>query len=216
MRQLTAAGVAAIAWLAVAPATAQDDALDRVRQGNQRYSTAQPQRPHQSPARREAVAAAQAPFAAVVGCADSRVPPELVLDAGLGDLFVVRTAGNVVDDVGLGSLEFAVAVLKTPLIVVLGHERCGAVQATLDGTAASGHLPAVLDAIRPNIAAAAAGGGDRLAVAVHDNVEAVVRRLRDAEPVLAPRVREGSLRIVGAVYDLDSGAIAIVDPPAGR
>lgn len=215
MRQMIAA-CAVSALLASAPATAADDALTRVRQGNQRYSTAQPERPHQTTERRQAVATAQTPFAAVVGCADSRVPPELVLDAGIGDLFVVRTAGNVVDDVGLGSLEFSVAVLKTPLIVVLGHERCGAVQATLDGTAAAGHLPAVLDAIRPNIAAAAAADGDRLAVAVHDNVAAVVRRLREAEPVLAPRVRDGSLRIVGAVYDLDSGAIAIVDPPAGR
>ncbi|MBX3027367.1 carbonic anhydrase [bacterium] len=216
MTLIAAALVASLTLAPAAPAAADGDPLTRLLAGNQRYGAAQPLHPNQSPERRRAVAAAQAPFAAVVGCADSRVPPELVLDAGLGDLFVVRTAGNVVDEIGLGSIEFAVAVLGTPLVVVLGHERCGAVEATLRGGPVPGDVQAVVDAIRPNLARAAARPGDPLANAVHDNVAAVVARLRSAEPVLAPRVRDGTLRIVGAVYDLDSGAVTLVDAPGGR
>lgn len=222
MNRIAAALVASLTLtLALTPAApagagADGDPLTRLLEGNQRYGAAHPLHPRQDPERRQAVAAAQAPFAAVVGCADSRVPPELVLDAGLGDLFVVRTAGNVVDEIGLGSIEFAVAVLGTPLVVVLGHERCGAVEATLRGAPVPGDVQAVVDAIRPNLASAAARPGDPLANAVHDNVAAVVARLRSAEPVLAPRVRNGTLRIVGAVYDLDSGAVTVLDAPGGR
>lgn len=196
------------------PVRAEPDALTRLLEGNQRYVAGRPIHPHQSPTRRDAVAEGQQPFAAVVGCADSRVPPEVVLDQGLGDVFVVRTAGNVIDDVGLGSLEFAVSSLGAQLIVVLGHERCGAVEATLTGGAVPGHLSAVAAAIRPGIAAAPGRPGDPLANAVHDNVMAVVRRLRVADPVLAPKVRDGSVRVVGAVYDLDDGTVTVIDPPA--
>jgi len=207
--------VATSAWvllLGSAPAKAVPDALTALVEGNKRFTTGQVTHPNQSAARRHDVAAAQKPFAIIVGCADSRVPPELVFDQGLGEVFVVRAAGEVIDDVGLGSIEFAVAKLGARLIVVLGHERCGAVEAALKGGAVPGHIGVVVDAIKPAISSASSAPGDPLDNAIRDNVRAVVARLRSSEPVLAPMVRDGSLRVVGAVYDLDTGVAQIVDP----
>jgi carbonic anhydrase len=207
--------VATSAWVLLvgsAPAKAVPDALTALVEGNKRFTTGQVTHPNQSAARRHGVAAAQKPFAIIVGCADSRVPPELVFDQGLGEVFVVRAAGEVVDDVGLGSIEFAVAKLGARLVVVLGHERCGAVEAALKGGAVPGHIGVVVDAIKPAISSASSEPGDTLDNAIRDNVRAVVARLRSSEPVLAPMVRDGSLRVVGAVYDLDTGVAQIVDP----
>jgi carbonic anhydrase len=195
-----------------AAAEATPNALTALLDGNQRFTMGHTTHPNQSTTRRQEVASAQEPFAIIVGCADSRVPPEVVFDQGLGDVFVVRAAGQVVDDVGLGSIEFAVVKLGARLIVVLGHERCGAVEATLKGAGVPGHIGAVVAAIKPAIARSTSEPGDPLDNAIRDNVRAVVTRLRSSEPVLAPMVREGSLRVVGAVYDLDSGAAQIVDP----
>jgi carbonic anhydrase len=213
MSVLCAAALVAAATPAPAtssPAVAADP-LQTLLEGNRRFADGAARHPDQTPARRAAVATGQQPPAVVVGCADSRVPPEVVFDQGLGDVFVVRTAGNVVDEVALGSIEFAVASLGARLIVVLGHERCGAVEAALAGKPVPGHIQAVIDAVQPNISPAARDGG-RLDEAIDDNVGAIVARLRTAEPILAPRVRDGSVRVVGAVYDLDSGAVRLVDP----
>jgi carbonic anhydrase len=139
----------------------------------------------------------------------------VVFDQGLGDVFVVRSAGNVVDDAALGSIEFAVAKLGARLILVLGHERCGAVEAALADAAVPGHVKAIVDAIRPHLAHTADRPGDRLENAVTDNVAATVAALQTAEPVLAPMVRDGSLRVVGAIYDLDTGQVRVLDA-AGR
>lgn len=207
--------VATSAWvllLGSAPAKAVPDALTALVEGNQRFVSGQVTHPNQSAARRHDVATTQKPFAIIVGCADSRVPPELVFDQGLGEVFVVRAAGAVVDDVGLGSIEFAVAKLGARLIVVLGHERCGAVEAALKGGAVAGHIGTVVDAIKPAIGSVSSEPGDALDNAVRDNVRAVVARLRSSDPVLAPMVRDGSLRVVGTVYDLDTGLARIVDP----
>lgn len=192
-------------------AAAQSDPLNRLLDGNRRFATAQATHPHQTAARRGEVGSSQKPYAVIVGCADSRVPPEVVFDQGLGDLFVVRVAGQVVDDTALGSIEFAVAKLGARLIVVLGHERCGAVEAALAGNPVPGHISSLVDAIKPGIHGAAAAPGDALDNAVGDNVRAVVDRLRRSEPILAALVRDGSLRIVGAVYDLDTGIAQVVE-----
>lgn len=197
-----------------AAAEAPNDSWETLLDGNRRFTAGTSAHPNQSDSRRKEVAEGQKPFAVIVGCADSRVPPEVVFDQGLGDVFVVRSAGSVVDDFGLGSIEFAVAKLGARLIVVLGHERCGAVDAARKGGSVPGHLDAVLDAIRPFIAAAPSEPGDPLDNAVRDNVRAVAAKLRSSEPVLAPMVRDGSLRVVGAVYDLDSGIAVLVDPEA--
>lgn len=151
------------------------------------------------------------PFAAILGCVDSRVPPELVFDQGLDDLFVIRTAGHVLDNAVLGSLEYGVVKLHIPLIVVLGHERCGAVKATLDAlkhqTEYTTKLQHLIDAIRPAVEASQRRGeGDPVENAVRANIEFTLHRLTHL-PFFAKEIKQGRLKIVGMRYDLDDGAI---------
>ncbi len=194
-----------------AAAQAEPASLSQLLEGNRRFAASQPTHPNQGSAHRGDVATGQKPFAIIVGCADSRVPPEVIFDQGLGDLFVVRVAGEVVDDQALGSIEFAVAKLGARLIVVLGHERCGAVDAALTGGTVPGHIGRIVDAIKPAIAQSSAAPGNALDNAVRDQAQAVARQLRISEPVLGPMVRDGTLLVVGAVYDLDTGMVQIVD-----
>ncbi|MDX2167901.1 MAG: carbonic anhydrase [Deltaproteobacteria bacterium] len=210
------AATAVLVLLAGPLAAASPDGMQRLTEGNQRWASGRAAHPQQSAARRAELAQVQHPFAVIVSCADSRVPPELIFDQGVGDLFVVRAAGEVVDAVTLGSIEFAVANLGARLIVVLGHERCGAVDAALRGVEPPGHIGAVLSAIEPNISRAQGATPETLDRAVRDQARAVVRQLRGAEPILAPRVRDGSLRVVGAVYDLDSGQVSLLEEPEAR
>jgi carbonic anhydrase len=156
------------------------------------------------PARRAEVAGGQHPFAIVVGCADSRVPPEAIFSQGIGDLFVIRVAGNVIDDDMLGSIEDAVEDFGVPLVVVLGHERCGAVQAALSTEPVPGHVDAVVRRIRPAMARAWQQPGDLLDNAVRANVAASVHA---SAPTVAPLVQKGRVKVVGARYDLDTGAV---------
>jgi carbonic anhydrase len=193
-----------------APSVSADEALARLTEGNRRYRSGKPRRRHRDPRRRNEVASAQHPIAAVLGCADSRVPPEIVFDQGLGDLFVVREAGNVADDHGLASLEYAVEHLGVRLIVVLGHERCGAVSAAVSGSTAHGHLETLLDALRPAVVHAKAQPGDPVDNGVRANVARVVEDLRASKPVLASKVHDGSLKVVGARYDLETGAAELL------
>jgi carbonic anhydrase len=164
---------------------------------------------------RAARAQGQAPFAAVLGCADSRVAPELAFDQGPGDLFVVRVAGNFMTPDGLGSLEYGAAVLGTKLIMVLGHTSCGAVDATVaalqKGNDLPGHIADLVRAMKPGIEPALKQPGDDLRQrAVVANVRANVQRLQEAKPILADMVKAGKLRVVGAVYDLPTGKVALV------
>jgi carbonic anhydrase len=186
-------------------------AWTRLREGNSRFVSGQLQHPHQDAQRRLETAAGQKPFAVIIGCADSRASPEILFDQGLGDLFVVRLAGNVVDDAALGSVEFAVANLGARLIVVLGHEKCGAVQATLGVMAGSapppGHIARIVEAIQPAALAAKAQPGDPLENAITENIRSVAARLRESSPVLAPYLASGALQIVGARYDLEAGKV---------
>jgi carbonic anhydrase len=192
-----------------APGTVAVDgaqALQRLLDGNQRYAAGQVEHPNQSTQRRTEVAGGQHPFAAVLGCADSRVPPELVFDAGLGDLFVVRLAGNVADPVALDSLDYAVTHLGARLILVLGHERCGAVTAAVEGYGERGDVGPMLAALRPAVAASKDLPGNPVANAIRSNVELTVENLRTSKP-LSAMVASGELKIVGGIYHLATGKV---------
>jgi carbonic anhydrase len=190
-----------------------DAALDRLMRGNKRYVAGRNQ-PHDFARERKILTTGQNPFAAVLGCADSRIAAEFCFDAALGDVFVCRVAGNFANDDIVASLEYAVAVLKTPLIMVLGHDSCGAVEATIksvnDGTTLPGHLPALVSAIRPAVEAVKDQGGDILANAIRSNVELNVDKLQKASPILDKAVGDKSLRVVGGVYRLASGKVDLV------
>lgn len=209
------AALLAIAGPSIANAEPADaSALQRLLDGNARFVSGQTLHPHQDGQRRTEVAAGQKPFAVVIGCADSRTAPEILFDQGLGDLFVIRLAGNIVDDAALGSVEFAVAQLGAKLIVVLGHEKCGAVKATvgvLNGDPEpANHIASIVEAIKPAAQAAKGRAGDAVENAVRENVHEVVEKLKVAAPVLGPLVKSGELKVVGARYDLDDGKVEIV------
>jgi len=188
------------------------DALPRLLAGNHRYVTGTVAHPNQTAGRRRAVAGSQHPFAIILGCADSRVPPEVVFDQGLGDLFVVRVAGNIADPAALASIEYAAEHLGVELIVVLGHSRCGAVDAAVKGGEAPGHLSVLVDAIMPAVEKTRDQPGDRLNNAVKANALLVAEQLRTSDPVLSHLVQDGKLRVVAALYDLDSGKVDVLTP----
>lgn len=201
------------------PGISPDEALARLVAGNRKFVADQAAGSDLSTARRLALAKGQHPFVALVGCADSRVGPEHLFGAGLGDLFIVRTAGNYVDDAGFGSLAYAVAELKVPLIVVLGHERCGAVAAANSVVQHNAQLPAALSRmVQPILPACIdaharhAPGEDLLDRAVHLNVQRVVSQLREcADPILCDPIKSGHVKVVGAHYDLDTGHVDFFD-----
>jgi carbonic anhydrase len=194
-----------------------DDALSLLKEGNAAFLRGEPMRPHLTgPERRAALALAQRPFCVLVGCSDSRVSPELLFGRGLGDLFIVRNAGNVVDLAAMGSIEYGVAVLGAPLVVVLGHERCGAVQAAVDvvenDAAFPGSIGQMIEPILPAVLRARRDGADDLLDrAVKHNIGRVVARLRTTEQMLLAPQQEGRLKIVGAYYDLDTGSVAFLE-----
>lgn len=193
-----------------AKAPTVNQSLKALLEGNKRFVEGSCVRPHATPAYRSTQAQAQHPWAVIVSCADSRVPPELLFDEGIGDLFVCRVAGNIVGDVELGSIEYAVEHLKVPLVVVLGHERCGAVEAAVVGGHAHGHIDSLVKAIRPAVERARKIPGDLVDNAVRANVELTVEQLRTSAPLLADRVKKGRLRVVGARYDLDTGRVDLL------
>ena len=189
-------------------------ALARLMAGNARYAAGKPTRSNQDGRRRTEVAAGQKPFATILACADSRTAPELVFDTGLGDLFVCRVAGNVVDDPILASIEYSVTHLGVTLVMVLGHERCGAVKATVD--ALGGHpdpadegskIGALAGLIAPAVKAAPAAAPDRLDAAVSLNAAHAAAEIFAGSPPLRAKVLAGKLKIVAARYDLDDGKV---------
>jgi carbonic anhydrase len=196
------------------PSLTPDQALDKLMQGNRRYLFARMSHPVSNEERRREVAKAQHPFAVILGCADSRVSPEIVFDEGLGDLFVVRVAGNIVDDAILGSIEYAVEHLGTSVVLVLGHERCGAVQAAVAGGEAPGHVGVLVQCIRPAVDSTRGLPGDPVDNAVRANVTIMVQQLRRSTPILSAAVAAGKLRIVGGRYDLDTGVVEILPDPS--
>lgn len=195
-------------------------ALNRLLDGNERYQAGLMSAPNRTAKRRAEVAHSQHPFAVIVGCSDSRVPPEILFDQGIGDLFVVRTAGNVVDSVALGSIEYAIEHLGTNLVVVLGHEKCGAVAATVSGGDAPPNVKTIINMIQPAVdkAKAKPGGGghghgcDLTCSSVKNNVKLIAEKVR-TDPVLAEMVGAGMLKVVGGYYELASGAVTITYRP---
>ncbi|MEN9355497.1 MAG: hypothetical protein RL318_2822, partial [Fibrobacterota bacterium] len=181
--------------------------VQRLVDGNKRFLDGRSLNIERDAGRRLEVAKGQHPFAIILTCSDSRVPPEILFDQGLGELFVVRTAGNVADDIALGSMEYAAEHLNVKLIVVLGHERCGAVQATVDGGELPGHISSIGAKIKPAVAIGKAFPGDKVDNCVRANVVNVMSGLRESKPILAHLIEKGELAVVGARYDLDDGTM---------
>jgi carbonic anhydrase len=210
---LALAGCAPAQPVVEAPIKNADEALQRLMEGNQRYAANKSIDLNESQGRRVELANGQNPFATIFSCVDSRVPPELVFDRGLGDLFIVRTAGEVTDHAVLGSLEYGVAELKVPLLMVLGHEKCGAVKATIEAvennTKAPDEINWLVEGIRPAVEKAHGKPGDLLDNAVRANVILTVQRLKNSA-ILADALQNGTLKIVGARYDLDTGLVEVL------
>ena len=189
--------------------------LERLLEGNRRFVEDRSTHPHEDAARRLALRSGQHPHTAVLTCADSRVVPELIFDQGLGDLFCVRVAGNIVDDAILGSVEYAVVHLGVKLVVVLGHEGCGAVAAAIAGDETELHIDELVRAIRPAVERARARGGDLEQHTVLENALQSARLLRESEDVLAGQIQDHGLLIVPAVYSLHTGAVELIEPERG-
>ena len=184
-----------------------DSATTKLKEGNERFIKGKTLHPNQDFKRIKEVAAAQKPFAIIVGCSDSRVPSEIIFDQGIGDLFIVRTAGQVSSYASWGSIEFGNAVLGAKLIVVLGHTSCGAVSAACKIPDVPGHIVTLINAIKPAAELAKKIAGDVVENAVKINVAMEVKQLQSLEPVLTKAIKNGSLKIVGAVYNLSTGQV---------
>ncbi|MGZ5870600.1 MAG: carbonic anhydrase [Bradyrhizobium sp.] len=187
--------------------------LERLVKGNARYVEGVSLR-HDFKHEREALAGGQNPYAAILSCADSRIAPEYAFDSGRGDLFVCRVAGNFANNETVASLEYAVAELKTPLILVLGHDGCGAVSATIkslkDNTTLPGHMPSLVTGIAPAVKAVSQQAGDALGNAIRQNVIDNVAKLSSATPILSAAVEQGKLKVAGGIYRLRDGRVEMV------
>lgn len=190
-----------------AAGVAPDAALKMIMAGNERFVAGNPERPNQSPEHRKKVALKQTPHTVVVTCSDSRLSPELIFDQGIGDLFVVRTAGNTVDAENLGSIEYATLVLGARLVVVLGHNKCGAVEAAMKGGKLPGNLPAVVKPIQRALPKSAV----TLDQAIKLNVLAVEKTLSAKNKLTADMVKQGKIKVKGGVYDMGSGTVKILN-----
>ena len=185
-----------------------NEALNQLEAGNQRFVSGASEHPHCDPDRRAELAGGQHPFATIITCADSRVPVELVFDQGLGDVFVIRVAGNIADDAILGSIEYASMHLGVNLIVVMGHQSCGAVGAAVDGSATGTHIDALIDAIAPAVRAAKSeGGNDLLERSVRENAKMVAAEIRGSQPVLSGLGEQGVV-VQAAYYSLETGEVS--------
>jgi len=197
------------------PNTNPVTAWKALKEGNEQFVAGKPQHPSQSVEHRAGLAAGQKPTAVVFGCADSRVAAELIFDQGLGDMFVVRTAGQVIDSAVLGSIEFAVTVLGVPLVVVLGHDSCGAVKAALaamnEGTLPSGYVRDVVERVAPSIWLGRRDGLTRVDEFEERHVRETVAQLMSRSTAIAERVSAGTLAIAGATYHLADGRASLVD-----
>jgi carbonic anhydrase len=233
-RSFLGAGASSLAMLSLAPATAfarptgEDHphdpnrpnaaaALDILLKGNERFATGNSKQVGRTPADFLRVAANQTPLAAIIGCSDSRVAPELLFDVGIGELFVIRIAGNYVSYAGSavkGSAEYAVLELGVPLIMVLGHSNCGAVKAAIQHIHDHDHLPEAIEDLVNNIRPAVLEGnkepGNALENAVRANVRRSVQRLKTLDPIIAPKVKDGTVEVVGGVYNLEHGKVALL------
>lgn len=208
-----------LAYMLVASASEEtsgitaDQALKNLMEGNARFASGNPIHPGQNISdRRAELVTSQHPFAVIVTCSDSRIPPEIVFDQGLGDIFVVRTAGEVMDNVTLGTIEYAVDHLNVPLVLVVGHDACGAVDATVAGGENPGHIGSLVEAIKPAVDVAKGMEGDLLSNSIDVNTQNVVDQLNSTEPIISSAVKQGKLKILGGRYRLDSGEVKLLEP----
>jgi carbonic anhydrase len=201
--------------MSVMPNTSPVTAWKALKEGNERFVIGEPEHPNQSIQRRAGLTKGQKPIAAVLGCSDSRVAVEVVFDQGLGDVFVVRTAGHVLDSAVLGSIEYAVTVLDVPLIVVLGHQGCGAVRATIsaldEGTVPSGHVREIVERVTPSIRAGQSAGLTGVDEFEARHVTETLTQLRIRCAPVAERIAAGTLAIVGLTYHLADGRVVLRD-----
>ncbi|MCG6137533.1 MAG: carbonic anhydrase [Nostoc sp. LLA-1] len=197
------------ATLATSESLDADTVLQKLMAGNQRFVQHQPQYPDQSAARVQEVSQGQHPFATILSCADSRVSPEIIFDQGIGDIFDVRVAGNIATREVLGSIEYAVVLLGTPLLMVLGHERCGAVTAAVQNESLLGDIGSFVKAIQPAVTRVKNQPGDAVENAVVANVQYQIERLKRSK-LLTERIKTGKLKIVGGRYDLDIGSVTMI------
>ena len=183
--------------------------------GNQRFVAGEHSHPNQDAARRDSLTKGQAPFAVFFGCADSRVAAEIIFDRGLGDLFVVRTAGHVIDQGVLGSIEFGVAILDIPLVVILGHDSCGAVATTVDavetGVLPGGYIRDIVERVTPSVLAAHRAGMTTADEIEAEHVRHTLHLLTERSNLIADRISAGRLAVVGATYALNDGRARVVD-----
>ena len=184
--------------------------LKELLEGNRRFIEEKLQHPHQSERHRRKIVAGQKPVAVVIGCSDSRVPPEIIFDAGLGDLFTVRVAGNIIDNVVMGSIEYAVEHVGVPLVMALGHSNCGAVTATVEGGEAVGQIGSLAEKIQPAVARVEGQPGNKVDNAAKVNVKLVVEQLKNSDPIIAAYYKRGDVNVVGAFYDLESGKVEVI------
>jgi carbonic anhydrase len=188
-------------------------ALNALIKGNERFIEHHLEHPNQTSGRLEEIAQTQKPIAVIVSCSDSRVPPEIIFDQGLGDLFIIRSAGQVLSDPALGSIEYALEHLNVKLIMVLGHERCGAVKATKEAgdSAVPAHIASLVKAIKPAVEKTRDLSGDPLTNAIQANIKMQVELLKKSEPIISEYIKKKGVRIVGAYYDLDTGVVSNID-----
>ncbi len=203
--------------LVIAVTEKGNEALQKLMDGNKRFVSGTLAKKDLSLKKREGLAKGQKPFATVVTCSDSRVPPELLFDQGLGDIFVIRVAGNVLDPIALGSVEYAAEHLNCPLLIILGHSKCGAVKATLDAKGkAEGNIGEIVKKIMPAVDAAKKKGGTQdeiLEAAIKENVKNVYKDAMKKSKIISHLVEEGKLTIVGGEYNISTGKVAMIELP---
>lgn len=192
--------------------SAYEEPLKQLLDGNKRFANLHALHPHETAKRRREIAEGQHPFAVVVCCSDSRVPPEVVFDQGLGDLFVVRTAGNLLGDLEIGSIEYAVEHLGVKQVVVMGHKECGAIKAFTEGGEVPGHIKCIVDSIKleKEIQQIPANDAHLLDDCIRANILHGIHQLKQQSPIIAEKIRKGALQISGACYDIRSGVVELV------
>lgn len=184
-----------------------DKALELLKEGNKRYVKGTLKHPHTDATHRDSLKSAQHPFAVILSCADSRVVPELAFDQGLGDLFVIRVAGNIAKDKVLGSIEYAVKFLGAKLVIVMGHESCGAVGAAVGDADPGGHIGAIIEKIKPAVYISKRMPGDHLTNAIKVNAQIVSEEIKDSKPIIAEAVKSSGVRVISAYYKLSTGEV---------
>ncbi len=188
-----------------------EETLNHLLRGNDRFAAGELTHPHQTVDRRSEVVKGQRPSACILTCSDSRTPPEIIFDQGIGDIFIVRTAGNVADEAAIGSMEIAVKEFSVPLIMILGHQYCGAIKLAIENPDVEGHISSIIRRIKPAVTSALGQLGDIMDVVAQENVRNVVFQLKQSQPILAGKINEGKLKVVGAYYWLDDGKVEIID-----